>query len=46
MNELAKQGPTTDGQNNQIKFFLVRGQETKFGYLPMSSAPRTASLGN
>ena len=45
MNELAKQGPSADGQN-QIKFYLVRGQETKFGYLPMSSAPRTASLGN
>ena len=45
MNELAKQGPSAEG-NNQIKFYLVRGQETKFGYLPMSSAPRTASLGN
>ena len=45
MNQIAAQSPGADGQN-QIKFYLVRGQETRYGHLPVASAPRTASNGN
>lgn len=45
LNQISAQQPGPDGQN-QIKFFLVRGQETRYGHLPMTSAPRTASNGN
>ena len=45
MNQITTQAPGADGQN-QVKFYLVRGQETRYGHLPISSAPRTASNGN
>ena len=45
MNQIAAQSPGADGQN-QVKFYLVRGQETRYGHLPVASAPRTASNGN
>lgn len=46
MDKLGTQPATNDGQSN-MKFYIVRGQETKYGFLPLSSsAPRTANLGN
>jgi serine protease Do len=45
MNHIATRPTAADGQN-QVKFFLVRGQETRFGNLPITSVPRTASNGN
>ena len=45
MNQMMTQTPSADGQS-QMKFYLVRGQETRFGYLPVSPNPRTASAGN
>ena len=45
MNQMMTQTPGADGQS-QMKFYLVRGQETRFGYLPVSPNPRTASAGN
>lgn len=45
MNQIAAQQPGADGQN-QVKFYLVRGQETRYGHLPIMSAPRTASNPN
>lgn len=45
MAQLGAQPATSDGQNN-VKFFIVRKQETKYGFLPVAGAPRTANLGN
>ena len=45
MNQITTMTPGPDGQN-QVKFYLVRGQETRYGHLPIMSAPRTASNGN
>jgi serine protease Do len=45
MTQLSTQAVGADGQS-QVKFYLVRGQETRYGHLPIPSAPRTASNGN
>ena len=46
IDQLGRLPAPTEGQSN-VKFFIVRGQETKYGFLPLSSAPpRTANLGN
>ena len=45
LNQLATQPAATDGAN-QIKFFVVRGQErqeTKYGFLPLAQNQRTTS---
>ncbi len=40
-----QQPQLTDGQVS-MKFFLIRGQETRYGYLAVSLAPRIASSQN
>jgi serine protease Do len=45
MNQLGTQAGAPDGQN-QVKFYVVRGQETRYGFLPMAPASRTAALTN
>ena len=45
MNSLGTQTTGLDAPN-QVKFFLVRGQETRYGFLPLVQPSRTASIGN
>lgn len=45
MNQLGTQPANTDGPAN-VKFYIVRGQETKYGFLPVSTLPRTANAAN
>ena len=45
MTQLSNQ-PATSEVQGQVKFYLVRGQETRYGHLPIPSAPRTASNSN
>ena len=45
MNQFGTQTAGLDAPN-QIKFFLVRGQETRYGFLPTIQTTRTAAIGN